>query len=1016
MDPKQTALKRYALKTTDSTELYYVGEASFYGIGNRFDNLIVSLDGDDTLNGSRGADTLVGGEGNDIYYVDDEADVIIEESESGLDTVWSYIRSGSYTLPDNVENLVQRITARGGGTLIGNDLDNKIVGASAAETIDGGGGFDTVTGGRGLDTFIVSFGETTITDLGNGGYDNFIVERGAKLLAYATSNWVGSVDVINEGEVSIQTKGKSIDLSNLPKKNGFEVINIGARAKLVGSAAIDTISGGKYSDTIQGFGGDDVLAGGAGSDSFLIDSGKDTIIDLGLGGGDSFQVYLGAKLDAVLAANWVGRGSVNYAADGETRLFANGYSVNLSSITTGNGFYIENAVSIDSQLSFGAVSIWGSAAEDTIIGGNANDTIFGGRGDDRIIGQGGRDRIDAGPGSDTVVISAEDVSGDTLIGGDGVDTLEVKNTLSLSGNVSGFESVALMADTSTSPPAVTTLTVSPQVLISNSLVSIKGSSDSAATEELVVAMTTGDIKNSRIDIDLSKVASLVDATVVVDSTLVAANATVTALGTSFGDRFKSGSPAAGITVTVNFDGGAGSDTMDGGAGADSFLGNNGADSLSGGDGADTLSGGAGVDTLLGGNGDDWLIIQAGDDTVGDVFDGGSNDDTLLVRGAVNLWDSPTTVSNVDRVQLAEGASLTIDFRAFTTNHNYPDYIFNNILTVGGTSGGSKETATIITDKYNGPAHDFSETINLSHVQVIDAILAIEAYGGADAVTGSSTGANSIDGGSGADTITGGSSDDVLMGGGDNDSIVGNDGADTIQGGEGVDTLTGNRGNPTTHRDAAADTFVYTNYTEAPIGTPTWIDAAGQGTKLVNGVATPLAFGDPLVVDAIDYGAESIIGFEVAKDYLDLPDGGTDLPEQIKAIPNTALLAVTSGSLDIKPYQQTDITISATHKYQVLNGVLKVWSDANRTVDGSTNWALHNWLALVDSIADTAISPAATGGVIVFEYKVDPSNSDTYVFARGGTTSNDLLIRLAGVTGITAFSEQSNGLSTTLAGG
>lgn len=158
-----------------------------------------------------------------------------------------------------------------------------------------------------------------------------------------------------------------------------------------------------------------------------------------------------------------------------------------------------------------------------------------------------------------------------------------------------------------------------------------------------------------------------------------------------------------------------------------------------------------------------------------------------------------------------------------------------------------------------------------------------------------------------------------------------------------------------------------------------------------------------------------MGFEVAKDYLDLPDGGTDLPEQIKAIPNTALLAVTSGSLDIKPYQQTDITISATHKYQVLNGVLKVWSDTERTLDGSANWALHNWLALVDTIADTEIDPSI-GGVIVFEYKVGASNSDTYVFARGGTTSNDLLIRLAGVTGITAFSEQSNGLSTTLAGG
>ncbi len=140
-------------------------ESSFYGIGDRRDNRITGLDGNDTFNGGVGVDTLVGGKGNDTYIVD-EFDKIVELSGGGVDTIWSYDRSGSYSLPDFVENLVQKVTVRSGGTLSGNALNNQITGSSATDTIDGNGGSDTLIGGLGIDTFVVTAGEATVNDLG----------------------------------------------------------------------------------------------------------------------------------------------------------------------------------------------------------------------------------------------------------------------------------------------------------------------------------------------------------------------------------------------------------------------------------------------------------------------------------------------------------------------------------------------------------------------------------------------------------------------------------------------------------------------------------------------------------------------------------------------------------------------------------------------------------------------------------------------------------------------------------
>ncbi|MEQ1776984.1 MAG: DUF4347 domain-containing protein, partial [Nitrosomonas sp.] len=67
--------------------------------GNSAANRLTGRAGNDILNGSAGADTLIGGLGNDIYFVDNKKDVVVEKLNEGTDHVSSSI---TYTLPANV--------------------------------------------------------------------------------------------------------------------------------------------------------------------------------------------------------------------------------------------------------------------------------------------------------------------------------------------------------------------------------------------------------------------------------------------------------------------------------------------------------------------------------------------------------------------------------------------------------------------------------------------------------------------------------------------------------------------------------------------------------------------------------------------------------------------------------------------------------------------------------------------------------------------------------------------------
>ena len=145
-----TALSSYTLSTKEPNDLTYLGSSGFAGTGNAKNNIITSSIGNDKLDGGKGIDTLIGGKGNDTYIVDSIKDIVVEEENSGIDTIELSVTFSLAALV-NVENITLIGTKAINGA--GNILDNTMLGNSANNSINGGLGNDILTGGNSADTF-----------------------------------------------------------------------------------------------------------------------------------------------------------------------------------------------------------------------------------------------------------------------------------------------------------------------------------------------------------------------------------------------------------------------------------------------------------------------------------------------------------------------------------------------------------------------------------------------------------------------------------------------------------------------------------------------------------------------------------------------------------------------------------------------------------------------------------------------------------------------------------------------
>lgn len=235
---------------------------------------IFGLAGNDTLDGGTGNDSLTGGTGNDTYVVDSTGDRVVELANEGIDTVESTI---TYTLTNNVENLILKGTANingtgntGNNTLSGNTGNNILRGLAGNDNILGGVGNDQLFGGDGRDTLSGDAGNDQL--FGEAGNDKLLGGDGNDTLSGSSSTAIGII-----GDVDTLTGGAGADTFSFVTPNGSPAYIFDGDPDQGGYALITDFSitqGDKI--RLDGFASHYQLVGSAGrTDLFYIGSEQD---------------------------------------------------------------------------------------------------------------------------------------------------------------------------------------------------------------------------------------------------------------------------------------------------------------------------------------------------------------------------------------------------------------------------------------------------------------------------------------------------------------------------------------------------------------------------------------------------------------------------------------------------------------------------------------------------------------------------------------------------------------------
>lgn len=435
-----------------------ISKLAGYTLGANVERLLFDLTGtagndlllggtlEDTLNGGAGADTLVGGKGNDTYLIDNQADVITELANEGIDTAQSSV---SYALGQGLENLTLTGSTALNGTgnsdanlLTGNSGSNRLEGQDGADTLDGGAGVDTLLGGAGNDTYLIDNLTDVITEFANEGVDTV----------------QSSVGYTLSGNV------ENLTLTGTAALNG------------TGSATANLIQGNSGNNRLDGQGGADTLVGGAGNDTYVVDNAQDVVTEFVNEGIDTVEASASYSLsdhieNLTLTGNQTITGSGNSLHNqikgngANNALFGNGGNDTLDGgagndtldggadndtyvVDSEGDLIVEDAAGgydqVNSSVSYtlqvnvekltltGSQAITGSGngANNRITGNGANNKLYGNGGNDALDGGAGDDTMDGGVGHDTYVVdSANDVIIEAANGGYDQVTAKVSYTL-----------------------------------------------------------------------------------------------------------------------------------------------------------------------------------------------------------------------------------------------------------------------------------------------------------------------------------------------------------------------------------------------------------------------------------------------------------------------------------------------------------------------------------------------------------------------------------------------------------
>lgn len=441
--------------------------------GNELDNKITGNNQANRIKGGLGADTMSGGGSDDVYYVADAGDVVIEHADEGEDDVFSTI---DYTLTAHVEHLTLQGTAISG---TGNDLDNRIIDNEYANVIRGEAGNDTLWGGysgqSGADTLI-----------GGSGNDKYVIDSADDVVIEYDGEGIDIVSV-NASNVDY-TLGDTLEnlfiLSGVGTGNKLDNY-IEGMGTLIGNEGNDTLEGGR---TMIGGAGDDVfyshprsaMSGGIGNDAYWIDSVDTTITEAADEGHDEiFVTYwrwweyplgyaLGDNVEDLHITSGTPRGTGNnldnhlsvFDDSGSDNILDGGLGADTLEASRGNDtYYVDNAGDVviealdeghdtiiatvsyalsanveDLTLAGTAIAGTGNNLDNYLTGNASNNNLSGGAGNDTIDGGLGNDTMVGGTGDDTYYVNSVSDRVTELAGG-GTDTVFSSASYTLSSNV-----------------------------------------------------------------------------------------------------------------------------------------------------------------------------------------------------------------------------------------------------------------------------------------------------------------------------------------------------------------------------------------------------------------------------------------------------------------------------------------------------------------------------------------------------------------------------------------------------
>jgi Ca2+-binding RTX toxin-like protein len=241
-------------------------------IGSSGSDTLVAYDGNDTINGGTGADQMNGGIGDDVYYIDDLNDVVIDSA--GTDTV--ILRIAGYDTSRLVD--IETIVPMSPNTP---PSDIHFSTTFVREHLPIG---STVGLLQATDTDPVTFALKPGFD-GNGAFEivgNEIRVKDHTRIDFeqvrATGGTISFTVLASDGTNPAVEQLITLNVENVLNEN------------VIGTEGADTITGGAGNDYLNGAGGNDrlsggidqdALTGGSGADAFVFDSTLSTInVDL----------------------------------------------------------------------------------------------------------------------------------------------------------------------------------------------------------------------------------------------------------------------------------------------------------------------------------------------------------------------------------------------------------------------------------------------------------------------------------------------------------------------------------------------------------------------------------------------------------------------------------------------------------------------------------------------------------------------------------------------------------------